>query len=266
MYDNFNRKINYLRISVTDRCNLRCNYCQPLEAGELISHRDILRFEEIADLAQEAVKLGFYKVRITGGEPLVRRNILTLVEMLAGIDEIEDFSMTTNGTLLAKFAKQLKHAGLHRINVSLDTIDPEKYRKITQGGNLDDVLLGLKTAQEAGFSTIKVNCVVNCSKEEVDAMGVFEYCERHGFISRFIRKMDIQKGEFWPVDGGTGGQCHICNRLRVSSTGDIVPCLFGDLSFNIRRLGLRDALLQAVNAKPQEGGCSGKNEFHRIGG
>ena len=127
MLDKFNRTINYLRISVTDRCNLRCRYCMPEEGIELLRHEDILSFDEIAAFTEVAVKHGVNKVRITGGEPLVRKGIATLVRMIAGIDGIADFSMTTNGVLLKDFAEDLKTAGLHRVNISLDTIDPEKF-------------------------------------------------------------------------------------------------------------------------------------------
>ena len=128
MLDRFNRHINYLRISVTDRCNLRCTYCMPEEGITLLPHEDILTFDEITEFARVAVKNGIDKIRITGGEPLVRRGITKLVEMIASIDGVRDLSLTTNGILLEKFAGELKAAGLNRVNISLDTIDPERFK------------------------------------------------------------------------------------------------------------------------------------------
>ncbi|MBN1387648.1 MAG: radical SAM protein, partial [Bacteroidales bacterium] len=146
MYDRYNRRINYLRVSVTDRCNLRCRYCMPAEGIKLISHDDILSFDEITDFVKVAVDMGIDKVRLTGGEPLVRKDLPVLVEMLAGIKGIKDFSMTTNGTLLGKFAKTLADAGLQRVNISLDTMDPLKYTWLTRRGDLNQALEGIDAA------------------------------------------------------------------------------------------------------------------------
>jgi cyclic pyranopterin phosphate synthase len=125
VYDRFNRNIDYLRISVTDRCNLRCTYCMPEEGIQLLRHEDILSFDEITSFTKVAVENGVTKVRITGGEPLVRKGITTLVRMISEIKGIKDLSMTTNGVLLKQFANELRAAGLHRVNISLDTVDPE---------------------------------------------------------------------------------------------------------------------------------------------
>ncbi|MCF6184666.1 MAG: radical SAM protein, partial [Bacteroidales bacterium] len=163
MYDRFNRKINYLRISVTDRCNLRCVYCMPAEGVELMQHKDILRFEEIVEVVKYAVSQGVDKIRITGGEPLVKKGIVDLIRMIAEIDGIKDFGMTTNGIFLDKYAQQLADAGLHRVNISLDTINPEKYRKITRTGDITQVFKGIEAAKKAGLNPIKINCVVQKS-------------------------------------------------------------------------------------------------------
>ena len=133
MYDKFNRRINYLRISVTDRCNLRCFYCMPECGVELMKHEDILRFEEVVELVKVAVGMGIDKVRITGGEPLVRKGIVGFIAELSKIHGIRDLAMTTNGMLLHEFAEPLKDAGLHRINISLDTLNRERFKNITQG-------------------------------------------------------------------------------------------------------------------------------------
>ena len=144
MFDSYNRRINYLRISVTDRCNLRCTYCMPAEGIALMQHKDRLSFEEIMEVVDAAIALGVDKIRLTGGEPLVRKGIVNLVQMIASRSAIVDLGMTTNGQLLEQFAQPLKEAGLHRINVSLDTMDSEKYRQITRGGEIEKVLKGIE--------------------------------------------------------------------------------------------------------------------------
>ncbi len=266
MYDRFDRHINYLRISVTDRCNLRCVYCMPAEGIQLIRHEDILTFDEIAEFAKVAVEMGVSKIRITGGEPLVRRGIVDLVKMIASIPGVNDLSMTTNGIFLGRFAAQLKEAGLHRINVSLDTLDPEKYRTITRGGNINDVLDGLKIARESGLDPIKINCVTGEMNNNADAAAVKKFSEENGFQVRFIRQMDLAAGEFYVVDGGDGGNCKICNRLRLTSNGLVKPCLFNAAGFNVREYGAREAILKALDNKPRCGSFNMDEEFSRIGG
>jgi len=264
--DRFGRRIDYLRLSVTDRCNLRCVYCMPPEGVPLVRHRDVLSFEEIVAFVRTAVESGIRKVRVTGGEPLLRRGIVHLVSMLAVIDGIDDFAMTTNGTMLREYAEALKEAGLHRLNISLDTLDPDRYREITRGGDVNRVLDGIEAALEAGFENTKLNCVVSASSSEPDAQAVRGFAERKGLQARFIRKMDIHNGEFWVVEGGTGGDCPSCNRLRLTSTGLLKPCLFSDISFSIRALGAKDALEKAVQNKPESGYRSTENTFYGLGG
>ena len=266
MYDRFDRHIDYLRISVTDRCNLRCIYCMPLEGIQLLKHEDILTFDEIIEVARIAVEMGVRKIRLTGGEPLVRRGITDLVKMIAGIDGIEDLSMTTNGILLEKFAVPLKEAGLQRINVSLDTLDPLKYQHITSGGSLENVLDGLKAASEAGLTPIKINCVVGDLTDERDAGQMKEFGEANGYKVRFIKQMDLATGEFYVVEGGDGGNCSLCNRLRLTSNGMVKPCLFNATGFNVRELGAREAILRAVDNKPKCGTFNREEEFSWIGG
>src|SRR5450759_933453 len=157
MLDRFDRNINYLRISVTDRCNLRCSYCMPEEGIQLLRHADILTFDEITQFTRVAVENGVTKVRITGGEPLVRKGVTALVRMISDIEGIEDLSMTTNGVLLNQFAVDLKNAGLQRVNISLDTIDPEKFKAITRTGDINDVFEGITAAKNAGLSPVKIN-------------------------------------------------------------------------------------------------------------
>ncbi len=265
MIDCFNRKINYLRISVTDLCNMRCKYCMPENGVKLIDHKDILSFEEIYEFANYAVSQGIDKIRLTGGEPLVRRDIISLVVMIAKIKGLKDFAMTTNGSFLEKYAQPLKDAGLHRINISLDTINPLKFKEITRCGELKHVLKGIETAIKVGLNPVKLNCVIRNSADEQDAKEVAEFAKNHGCELRYIRRMDIAKGEFWKVMGGDGGHCEICNRIRLSSDGKIYPCLFCDDSFSIRELGNEKAFELAINGKPISG-HKGQNKFYSIGG
>lgn len=266
MFDQYNRRINYLRISVTDRCNLRCTYCMPEEGVRLMEHSDILSFEEIINFVNIAIKYGVDKVRITGGEPLVRKGVVSLIESLAKIPEIKDLSMTTNGILLKQFAKQLKDAGLQRINVSLDTIDADKYKQITRVGNLDDVVEGLLLVKELGFSPIKLNCVVDKNSSEPDALAVKEFADKNGFSVRFIPKMDLENGTFGIVEGGEGGNCSICNRLRLTADGTVKPCLFNNLGYKVREFGFEKALKLALANKPECGTTNQNGEFYNIGG
>lgn len=266
MIDKFARKINYLRISVTDRCNLRCGYCMPQEGIKLLKHENILSFEEIVDLAKTAVDLGITKVRLTGGEPLVRHEIVKLVEAIGNIDGIEDFAMTTNGSLLAQYAQSLADAGLHRVNISLDTTNAERYRQFTRCGDIEQVFAGIEAAKTAGLDPIKLNCVVGDFSDESDIQSVKEFGFANGLHVRLIRLMHFETGDFSIVQGGTGGDCEKCNRLRLSSDGKIRPCLFSDSSFSIRRLGPKKALQQAVAQKPEAGGPCEHNWMHGIGG
>lgn len=266
MYDSFNRSINYLRVSVTDRCNLRCTYCMPAEGIQLMPHSQILSYEEMIAIIREAVTMGITKVRITGGEPLVRKGILDFVAMVAGIPEITDFGLTTNGILLSEFAGGLAHSGLHRINISLDTIDPERYRAITRGGDVSLVLKGIEAAREAGLTPIKINCVVKKSSHEVDALAVKAYCRDNDLEVRFIHEMSLETGCFTVVEGGHGGDCRRCNRLRLTADGYIRPCLFNNLQFSTRELGIRQALEKAIQQKPERGSVNSINKFHNIGG
>jgi len=266
MFDSYNRRINYLRISVTDRCNLRCTYCMPAEGIPLMQHSDILSFEEIMEVVDAAMILGVDKVRITGGEPLVRKGIINLIGLIASKPGIRDLGMTSNGQLLEQFAQPLKDAGLHRINVSLDTLDSEKYRQITRGGEIDKVLKGIAAAVKSGLSPVKINCVITKSSAEPDAIAVAEYGKKLGLQVRFIRQMDLEKGEFYIVDGGSGGDCSTCNRLRLTANGMIKPCLFNDMEYNIREHGAHKALQLALGNKPSCGTVNKHGEFYNIGG
>ncbi|MEA1873325.1 MAG: radical SAM protein [Bacteroidota bacterium] len=266
MQDQYNRNINYLRISVTDRCNLRCVYCMPPEGIQTFKHEDILSYEEMHDITVYLVEKGINKVRLTGGEPLVRQDIDKLVEMLSAIPEITDLSMTTNGILLEKFAHKLKSAGLQRVNVSLDSLNPDRYRKITRGGDVNQVLRGIKAAQNAGLNPIKINMVRNQLTLPEDELKLREFCQKNGLELRFIQEMNLKNGTFTYVEGGDGGNCKICNRLRLTANGLLKPCLFSDLAFDVREMGIEKALEMSLKQKPKAGSKSIKGHFNQIGG
>jgi cyclic pyranopterin phosphate synthase len=266
MLDRFNRHINYLRISVTDRCNLRCSYCMPTDGIRLIPREEILSYEEIAEVVRTAVKLGIDKFRLTGGEPLVREGIIDLVGMLSSIEGVKDLSMTTNGILLDKNAYDLKKAGLQRVNISLDTIDANVYKELTRGGRLDDVLKGIDSALENNLRPVKINCVVEKSSEEENAREVKKFCEKNKLEVRFIHRMNLYRGEFSKVEGGMGGSCGNCNRLRLTSNGMVKPCLFDEQEFSVRKMGAESALTTAILRKPAKGSRNRKTSFYNIGG
>lgn len=266
MYDSFNRKINYLRISITDRCNLRCEYCMPAEGIRLLNYQDILRFEEIVEFVKVAVSKGIYKIRITGGEPLVRKEIVGFISELSQIDGVRDLSMTTNGILLEEYAMPLKKAGLHRVNISLDTVDPDRYAELTRGGDIKKVIKGIVAAKKAGLLPIKINCVINKSSGEDDAVGVKAFGEAMGFDVRYIHRMKLETGKFQIIEGGTGGDCSKCNKLRLSSDGKLRPCLFNDIAINIRETSYEKAIDMALSLKPEYGTVSKQNKFNEIGG
>lgn len=159
MLDQYKRDINYLRVSITDRCNLRCIYCMPKDGLSLLGHDDILRYEEIYRIIRVAVDTGIRKIRITGGEPLIRRGLIDFISSLKNIPELKDISLTTNGILLENCAGSLYHAGVQKINISLDSLNPQKYASITRGGELNAVLRGVEAVHKTGFSPIKINIV-----------------------------------------------------------------------------------------------------------
>lgn len=266
MFDRFDRNINYLRISVTDRCNLRCSYCMPSEGVPLLHHEDILRYDEILDVVKIAVDFGITKVRITGGEPLVRKGIVSLVGMISAVPEILDLSMTTNGVLLEKHAADLKNAGLQRVNISIDTLDPVRYHEITRLGDISQVISGIEAAVSAGLSPVKLNCVIRHSADEPDARLVAEFGRNHGLEVRYIHEMDLDRGYFRGVIGGDGGNCSTCNRLRLTSSGLVKPCLFSNAGYSVRHLGARQAIERALLNKPECGSFNTTGEFYNLGG
>ncbi len=196
--DTFGRKHNNLRISVTDRCNLRCTYCMP-EDVVFMDRSALLTFEEIAHFVRVAAPLGIDKVRLTGGEPLMRRDLPKLVRMIADVPGIRDLGLTTNGLLLAEHAQSLRDAGLRRINVSLDTLDPRRFREVTRRDGLDRVVDGILAAKKAGFDPVKVNAVSIRGVTEHEVGPLARFARQHGLEMRFIEYMPIG-ADHWERD------------------------------------------------------------------
>ena len=238
----------------------------PEEGVHLMDPKDILSFEEITEVVRIAVSMGIDKFRITGGEPLVRRDIVTLISQISAVSGVKDLSMTTNGMLLEELAQPLKNAGLNRVNISLDTMSPVKFSEITRGGDINKVLRGIQAAKDAGLEPVKINCVVFKSSNEEDAKEVREFCRLNDLQVRFIHQMNLESGEFSVVEGGNGGNCIQCNRLRLTANGMLKPCLFDEQEFSVREMGAEKALLGALNNKPLNGCMNSTGSFYNIGG
>lgn len=191
MKDSFGREINYLRVSLTDRCNLRCEYCMPEKGIDKLRHEDIMTLEDTYEVIKVFVDLGIDKIRFTGGEPLVRLGIVDLISKVAKLDGVREIAMTTNGALLEKYAKDLKEAGLTRVNISLDTLDEHKYREITRGGELEKVLNGIKEAKEVGLTPIKINTVLIGGFNDDEIQALVNLTKDDDIHIRFIELMPI---------------------------------------------------------------------------
>lgn len=197
LIDQYNRKINYLRISVTDRCNLRCVYCMPVEGVHLRESSEILTYEELLKIAYVATLKGISKIRITGGEPLIRKDIVRFVGMLSRLTALTDLSMTTNGILLSEFAQPLYDAGLKRVNISLDSLKEERYREITRGGDLKRVWEGIAAAGKAGMSPVKINVVVIKDFNDDELVDFARLSLEHPYQIRFIEYMPVGASNGW---------------------------------------------------------------------
>ena len=197
LLDRYQRPLKDLRISVTDRCNFRCTYCMPLDKYEWIQKSLILSFEEIERLAGLLAQLGVEKIRLTGGEPMLRHDLELLIAKLAAVEGIQEICLTTNGTHLAEKCCLLKAAGLDRINVSIDTLDPAKFKAITKRGDLDEVLRGLLAAKDCGLGPIKINTVVEKGVNDDEILDLVEFAREHGLGMRFIEYMDVGNANNW---------------------------------------------------------------------
>ena len=191
LLDKYNRKIDYLRVSVTDRCNLRCVYCMPACGIIHKPHQDLLSFEEIAEIVKAAVCLGIDKVRITGGEPLVRKDLSSLISLLNNIEGIKDISLTTNAVLLKEYASALKKAGLKRINISLDSLDPARYKCLSRGGSLEEVLAGISRSLEVGFTPLKINVLLLEGITEKEILDFLRLSLENPLCVRFLEFMPV---------------------------------------------------------------------------
>jgi len=224
--DTFNRPINYLRISVTDRCNLRCIYCLPPDGIHLLPHGEVLTYEEISGVARLAAELGINKVRLTGGEPLVRARLQELVAMLAGIDGIDDISLTTNGVHLKQHAAELKQAGLKRVNVSLDSLKRDKFERISRQDKLNDVLQGIEASKTCGLNPVKVNMVVMRGINDDEVAEFARLTVTEGWHVRFIELMPFATDN--PPDGHSIGSKANLHPAFVSA---------GEIKERLKRLG-----------------------------
>ena len=214
--DKFGRVHDNLRISVTDRCNIRCFYCMPEEGVQFMDRKEILSFEEIERFVRAAVPLGITKLRITGGEPLVRRDLPRLIEKLSAIEGIRDIALTTNAVLLQQQAKDLYSAGLRRLNVHLDTLDRERFRQITRRDDLPRVLAGIDAAVDAGFRRIKFNIVAVKGLVEPDIVPMARYCRERGFEPRYIEFMPLDSQSLW-------------DRRRVLTADEIIHTISNEI-------------------------------------
>lgn len=198
--DSLNRPMLDLRISVTDRCNFRCTYCMPFDEYTWIERNQVLSFEEIERVVHLFLEFGIQKVRLTGGEPLVRKDLDQLIGRLCRIETLADLSLTTNGALLAEQAGKLRAAGLRRINVSIDTLRSDRFTALTKRGNLDEVLKGLFAAKEAGLAPIKLNAVIIRGTNDDEIIDLVDFARRNGFEMRFIEYMDVGNVNAWSLE------------------------------------------------------------------
>lgn len=228
LVDSFGRVHGDLRISVTDRCNIRCFYCMPAGAVTFRPRHELLTFEEITRFVRVAAQLGVRKLRLTGGEPLVRHSLSELVRMLAEVPGIEDIALTTNGILLDEQVEALKAAGLRRLNVSLDTLDPARFEQIARREGLDRVLAGIAAARQVGFNKIKLNAVAIRHLTEEDVVPLVRFARQHELELRFIEFMPLDADDAWQCEQVFAGED--IRRLLEAEFGSLVPCAMEDPS------------------------------------
>lgn len=266
LLDRYNRPITYLRISVTDRCNLRCTYCMPECGVELKQHDQMLSYEEIAEVARVAVSLGINKIRLTGGEPLVRRNIVDLVSLLSPIEGLQMLAMTTNGVMLPLYAMALREAGLRSVNISLDTLDPERYRRLTRGGDVQKAIAGVDAAVAAGFEPIKINTVVSSDGPQEEIANLEEFCKSRGVQLQRIGEYHLDQNKIDFDNFERPPKCAYCNRLRLTADGYLKPCLHSDAEVPVDSRNIEMSIRQAVGLKPKKGTVCTNRNMVSIGG
>ena len=326
LIDMFDRSISYLRLSLTDQCNLRCLYCTPKTLSDKLDSDELLNYEELLRVVRLAVEMGVRKIRLTGGEPLVRREITTFIHGLSRIDGLEDIRLTTNGVLLQDYAEDLFKAGIKKLNISLDTLRPDRFREITGGDFFDRVWRGINVAREMGFSPIKINVVAMNGINDDEFIDFAKLSITEPYQIRFIEFMPMGKDSVWDkekyisadtirkrlevlgplkpltTDGmegparvfqfeGAVGKigfispishhfCDKCNRLRLTSEGQLRSCLLTDQETDLKKIirdggsdeDIRNALLATILNKPKghqlnekkSGNCHGR--MSRIGG
>ena len=280
MMDQYGRTIDYLRLSVTDLCNYRCRYCMPAEGVEKGPHGSILTVEELVEIGEAAVKLGVRKIRLTGGEPLVRRGILDICRGLRAIPELKEMCLTTNGSLLPELAQPLREAGVDRLNISLDTLKPERFQEITRRGTLDEVMKGIRAAEDAGFQNLKLDTVLMGGVNDDEIGDFLALTMEHPWEVRFIELMAMGPCAAWPKERflpvtevlrrfpqlekirpngvarryrlpgavGTAGLiapvsyefCGDCRRIRVTADGRLKGCLHSREEIPLRGLHGRE--------------------------
>jgi GTP 3',8-cyclase len=263
--DLFNRNIDYMRISITDKCNLRCTYCMPEGEVPRRQHSELLSFEEIVRIVGVAVTLGISKVRLTGGEPLVKRDITDLVRMLKTIPGLKQLAMTTNGVLLAAMAAGLREAGLDSLNISVDTLDPLNYRAITRCGRLEDALAGIEAARREGFP-IKINTVVSDTTTDNEIAQLAAFCEQNGFRHQLINHYALSREKLDSYHFERPPKCGDCNRIRLLSDGKLKPCLHSNHEVPVNLNNIEDSIRKTVLLKPERGGVCSNRSMIEIGG
>lgn len=238
LIDRHGRHINYLRLSVTDRCNLRCRYCMPAEGLSLLKHGDVLSYEELYRIACEAVSLGVEKIRITGGEPLVRKGLISFIERLSAIPGLKELVLTTNGILLREMAVHLRQAGIQRLNISLDSMNPTTFAAITRGGDLGKVLDGIAAAEEVGFSAIKINMVVMRGVNDDELLDFVALTLRKPYTVRFIEYMPTLQDSEWSTRS-LGGQEIL---ERISQHFSLLPLVSAEMAGPARNFKIGGAV------------------------
>ena len=265
MRDAYGREITYLRISVTDRCNLRCRYCMPEEGIQLLSHDDILSFERIEEIARAAARLGITKIRLTGGEPLARKGIVDLVAKLGRVPGLSQLAMTTNGTMLAPIAAALASSGLRSVNISLDTLDPARYRYLTRRGNIEEAFEGIAAAIGAGLA-VKINMVVMEDTSEAEIVAMRDFAKSRGIGFQTISRYSLQEMKRDGNEFDRPPPCSACNRIRLLANGLLRSCLHSDIDIKVDFDDIEGSIRAAILGKPACGAVSSTLSVGQIGG